>query len=86
MIENLPSTEVDKNYPPEQSASPYNAYYLRGCPIVERSPAYASCLYKVSELEAGRPVATASECNEAIQCGRCQAKDMRQQEQLKGVA
>lgn len=85
-MKNEPTSEVSKNHPPAMSASPYNSYYLRGCDIAQHQPAYTACLWKISELEAGRPIETAGACNEAIRGGRCDAKGMREQERLQGVA
>jgi len=85
-MRNEPTSEVEKHYPPSQSASPYNAYYLKGCEAVARSPNYASCLFKINEYERGAPVTYAEECNQAISKGACQAVGMRDEEELKGVA
>ncbi len=85
-MKNEPTTEVSKNHPPSMSASPYNSYYLRGCEVAQNQPAYSACLWKISELKTGRPIETASACNQAIQGRRCAAQDMREQELLQGVA
>lgn len=74
----------DKNFPPTASEGGDNAYYLRGCNIVQRSPSYASCLWKLREIDAGRVTHMNSDC--AAAGSRCQAREMRQQEQLQGVA
>lgn len=76
----------DTNYPPEASTKGDNAYYLRGCDEVQRSPSYASCLHKIKEHEAGRWNSNFQECVPAMKAGKCQAQGMRQAEQLAGVA
>ena len=81
------STEhASKNLPISNSESPYNAYYLRGCSVVARSPSYASCLAKIGQLNQGFPMSYCEECNVAIRKGDCDAVGMRQQETLAGVA
>lgn len=76
----------EKPFPPSASAGGDNAYYLRGCDTVNRSPAYASCLFKISEFEAGRDHEIYRDCYEAIRTKKCRAISMREQEQLQGVA
>lgn len=76
----------DKNYPPASSAGGDNAYYLKGCEIVGRVPSYASCLFKISEVEAGRPLVLSPECTPQIKAGKCAACGMREQEKLAGAA
>jgi len=76
----------DQNHPPAASARGENAYYLRGCETVQRSPSYASCLFKLAEVQAGRDNDYNRECGTAIRAGRCHAKGMREQELLQGVA
>ncbi|MDR9846987.1 hypothetical protein [Herbaspirillum huttiense] len=83
---NIKPVESQENHPPSVSGSPYNAFYLPGCKSVERSPAYSSCLFKLEEFDAGRPVAYAGECNIAIRGRQCPAVDMRDQERLAGKA
>ena len=77
-----------KTWPPSCSASGDNAYYLPTCEFVARSPAYASCLFKIAENQAGRSEQHPShrECCAPIEHGRCRALGMRQEEDLKGVA
>lgn len=79
-------TEEVKFYPPAASAGGDNAFYLSGCDIVQRSPAYASCLFKMAELKAGRRPEIYRDCHEAIEARRCKAVEMRQEEELKGQA
>lgn len=74
----------DTNYPPAASAGGNNAYYLKGCEVVERSPSYASCLFKIGEKDAGREHEQHRECSNAG--SRCAARGMRDQEKLAGVA
>ena len=74
----------DTAFPPTASEGGDNAYYLRGCEVVQRSPSYASCLWKIREIEAGRVTPMNSDCAGAG--SRCQAREMRQQEQLQGAA
>lgn len=74
----------EKNFPPSASEGGDNAYYLRTCEIVGRSPSYASCLWRMREIDAGRVTSLISECAGAG--SRCQARGMREQEQLQGVA
>jgi|GEM_PF-2657083 len=76
----------DKAFPPSASAGGDNAYYLKGCETVQRSPAYASCLFKITEFEAGRSHDIYRDCHEAIRMRKCLALGMREEEQLKGVA
>lgn len=76
----------DKPHPVAASAGADNAYYLRGCPVVERSPAYAACLYRLHEADAGRETELNRQCAGAIRQGRCIAHGMREAEQLAGVA
>lgn len=78
--------EIKKTHLPSASAGGDNAYYLRNCPNVNRMPAYASCLHKIGEIEAGRTNETWSECISSIKGRSCRALGMRQEEQLKGVA
>lgn len=73
-------------FPPSASAGAENAYYLRGCDVVQRSPSYASCLFKISEAERGADREIYRECTQAIAQRRCQAVEMREQERLQGVA
>lgn len=83
---NIKPVETSEVNPPSVSGSPYNAFYLPGCKAAERSPAYASCLFKLEEFDADRPVAYAGECNSAIRGKQCPACDMRDQERLAGKA
>lgn len=76
----------DQHYPVTASAGGDNAYYLKGCSTVQRSPSYASCLFKISEVEAGRVNDYNRECSVAINGKTCEALGMRDQEQLQGVA
>lgn len=76
----------ETNFPPSSSKLGSNAYYLRGCEVVQRSPSYASCLYKIGEIEAGRVDQLHAECAAAVTSGRCTARQMRQEEDLAGVA
>jgi hypothetical protein len=76
----------DQNYPPSASGGGDNAYYLKGCEAVERVPAYASCLYKLVEYEAGRSHQLHSDCHNAMRQHRCRAVGMREEEKLKGAA
>lgn len=73
-------------HPPSASASGDNAYYLQGCDTVGRSPAYASCLFKLDELKAGRRHEIYRDCHAAIEARQCKAVGMREEEQLKGQA
>jgi len=79
-------TEEIKFYPPSASAGGDNAHYLSGCETVGRSPAYASCLFKISELKAGRRPEIYRDCHNAIEARQCRAVDMREEEELKGQA
>lgn len=81
-----PTDEVANAHPVTMSESPYNSYYLKHCAIVERPPAYASCLAKINSIEAGRISDLSPECTAAIESGRCEALGMREQEKLKGIA
>lgn len=74
----------DTIYPASASEGGDNAYYLRGCEVVQRSPAYASCLYKIAEKDAGRTSELHGECHNAG--GRCAARAMRDEERLQGKA
>lgn len=76
----------DKSFPPSASAGGENAYYLKGCDTVQRSPAYASCLFKIAEYFAGRHHEIYRDCNGAIEQKRCKAMEMKQEEELKGQA
>ena len=82
------NTLEHKTWPPSCSASGDNAYYLPSCEFVARSPAYASCLFKIAENQAGRSEQHPShrECCAPIEHGRCRALGMRQEEDLQGVA
>lgn len=75
-----------KFYPPSASAGGENAHYLNGCDIVEHSPSYSSCLWKISEIQAGRINELHKCCAPAINDGRCKAVGMKQEEELKGQA
>ena len=77
-----------KSCPPCASTKGDNAYYLPVCEFVARSPAYASCLFKIAENQAGRSSQHPShrECCAPIESGRCRALSMRQEEDLQGVA
>lgn len=74
----------DTIYPPSASGGGENAYYLRGCEVVQRSPSYASCLFKIGEQEAGRKNELHAECASAG--SRCAARAMRDEERLQGKA
>lgn len=65
-----------------------NAYYIPRCDFVERSPSYASCLWKITENAAGRSANYPShaDCVPHIEAKRCKACGMQQQEELAGVA
>lgn len=76
----------DKHYPPSASAGGNNAYYLKGCDTVQRSPSYAACLFKIAEVGAGRESDYNRECAVAIRSRQCGAANMRQEEELKGQA
>jgi hypothetical protein len=76
----------DKTYPPSKSASPDNGYYLKGCDAVQHSPAYAACLFKIKFTQDDKPVMAAPECICAIKDVSCAALEMKQSEELKGVA
>jgi hypothetical protein len=76
----------DTNYPPSASAGGNNAYYLKGCDAVQRSPSYAACLFKIGEIEAGRENVLHNDCAAACRQGKCLAREMRDQEQLAGAA
>lgn len=76
----------DKSFPPSASAGPDNAYYLKGCDVVQRSPAYASCLFKITEYQAGRRHEIYRDCSTAIEQRQCKAMGLRQEEELQGVA
>ncbi|MDY7537639.1 hypothetical protein QN372_00605 [Undibacterium sp. RTI2.1] len=78
--------ETTKNFPPSASHGGDNAYYLKGCDQVGHQPSYAACLWKIAETEASRPNSLFGSCPDEIRSGRCQAINMRQEEQLKGVA
>src|SRR3569833_3437750 len=69
----------DKAFPPSASAGGDNAYYLKGCETVQRSPAYASCLFKITEFEAGRSHNIYRDCHEAIRMRKCLALGMREE-------
>lgn len=76
----------EQSYPPSASAGGNNAYYLKGCEAVERSPSYAACLYKIGEIDAGRENVLHNDCAGAHRTGKCAARGMREQEQLHGSA
>lgn len=79
-------TQEAKVYPPSASHSGDNAYYIKGCDIVQHSPSYAACLWKITENEVGRTYPGKEHCVDAINAKRCRAVEMRQEELLKGVA
>lgn len=76
----------DHPHLPAASAGPDNAYYLKGCPVVERPAAYAACLFRISEIEAGRESELNRECGPAVRNGSCIAAGLREQEKLHGEA
>jgi hypothetical protein len=76
----------DTAHPAAASAGGDNAYYLKGCDIAQRSPAYASCLFKMAEYDAGRHHEIYRECNAAFGMKQCQAFAMRDEEMLAGQA
>lgn len=76
----------DTHHLPAASAGGNNAYYLKGCDTVQRSPSYAACLFKIVEIEAGRETDYNRECGVAIRSRQCRAVGMHQEEQLKGQA
>lgn len=79
--------EERKVHPPIASRGGDNAFYLKGCPIVQHQPSYAACLFKIEEIEAGRPENVINkECECAIRGNGCPALNMRQDEQLAGQA
>lgn len=80
--------ETTVKQPPSASAGGDNAYYLPRCELVERSPSYASCLWKINENVAGRSADYPShaDCIGPIESRRCPALGMRQEEELKGEA
>lgn len=86
-VEEVKPAEVPKKiYPPSASAGGDNAFYLRGCDIVQRSPSYSSCLWKISEHEAGRTHPLHADCIPSIANKTCAAIHMRNEELLKGEA
>lgn len=74
------------HYPPSASAGGDNAYYLKGCDTVERSPSYAACLFKIGEVDAGRESEYTRECAVAIRNRQCRALGLQEEEKLKGQA
>jgi hypothetical protein len=82
----MTDTAAPIKYPPGDSAKVDNAYYLPGCEHRQHSPSYAACLFKITEIEAGRPQDLWSECMPAIKGGSCRALGMRHEEQLAGQA
>ena len=78
--------ETKKTYPPSASHGGDNAYYLKGCEVVGHQPAYAACLFKITEVRADRLQSTFGACVDEIKCGRCKATGMLQEEELKGAA
>lgn len=76
----------DTHHLPAASAGGENAYYLRGCEAVQRSPSYAACLFKIGEIEAGRENVLHADCATAHRQKKCLAVEMREQERLQGVA
>jgi hypothetical protein len=85
-MEHKQTDEALKNLPLSTSESVYNAYYLRGCEVVDRSPSYTSCLSKIKAVKNGHPMTFCEECNAAIRKGICDATGMRQKEELAGIA
>jgi len=76
----------DKHHPTAASGQVDNAYYLRHCPIVERGPAYAACLSRLSDISAGRSNERTAQCQRAVDTGACIAHGMREQETIAGSA
>lgn len=76
----------ETHYPPSASAGADNAYYLKGCETVERSPAYASCLFKIAEITAGRESDYTRECANGMRTNKCRAVGLQEEEKLKGRA
>lgn len=73
-------------FPPERSAGPDNAYYLRHCVEIERGPAYTACLSRLHDLDIGVSNERTAECAKALRENRCVAAGMREQERLAGNA
>ncbi|AVE44288.1 TPA: hypothetical protein OXK24_001825 [Acinetobacter baumannii] len=74
-------------YPVEASAQGDNAFYLEYCGASGYRPAYASCLNRIREIEAGKLLPSVeSGCSAAICNKVCQALTMRQEEKRNGAA
>ncbi|WKZ86378.1 hypothetical protein N5B55_05330 [Ralstonia pickettii] len=76
----------DSFYPPSASASPSNAFYLRGCDVVQHRPAYCSCLAKIEARQHGGLDSMYAGCSTAIGHKTCPALSMRSEEELAGKA
>jgi hypothetical protein len=76
----------DTHFPASASAGGDNAYYLKTCATLERPAAYAACLSRLSEIDAGSSNERTAECAKSLREGRCVAAGMREQEQLAGAA
>jgi hypothetical protein len=73
--------------PLEASLSGKNAYYLGTCRHTEHNPAYCACLDKIRRIDAGERLGPdLARCADAIRLSTCQAKNMRQAEELAGEA
>lgn len=77
-------TEATIKIPLASSASGKNAYYIGTCRHTEHNPAYAACLDKIRRAASGEAIDT--RCTSAINLSTCQAKNMRQSEELAGHA